>query len=133
MIGSSLAVALGGALGSLARFWLAELLARAGLTEFPWATLAANVSGSLLIGMIAGLTGPDGRLLVAQEWRLFWMVGICGGYTTFSSFSLQTLALAQAGEWGRAGLNIVLSLVLCLLAVVLGYILAAWLNRLSGA
>lgn len=132
MLTNSLAVALGGALGSLGRYWLAELLAALGLTDFPWATLLANVSGSFVIGFIATLTGPDGRLLVAPEWRLFWLVGICGGYTTFSSFSLQTLTLAQGGAWARAGANIALSLVLCLLAVWLGRVAAAWLNRVQG-
>jgi CrcB protein len=129
---SSLVVAAGGALGSLARFWLAELFVAMGAVMFPWATLAANVSGSFAIGLIAALTGPDGRLLVAPELRLFWMVGVCGGYTTFSSFSLQTLTLAQDGEWLRAALNVVLSLVLCLLAVGLGYVAATYLNRLEG-
>ena len=116
MFTSSLAVAAGGAIGSLARFWLAELFVAWGMVAFPWATLLANVSGSFLIGVIAAVTGPDGRLLVSPELRLFWMVGICGGYTTFSSFSLQTLTLVQGGEWGRAGLNVLLSLVLCLIA-----------------
>lgn len=132
MIAGSLAVALGGALGSLGRYWLGELLGRLGATAFPWSTLLANVSGSFLIGLIATLTGPDGRLLVLPEWRLFWLAGICGGYTTFSSFSLQTLTLAQNGEWGRAGLNVVLSLALCLLAVWLGHVAAASFNRLGG-
>ena len=133
MLVNSLAVAAGGALGSLARFWLAELFAALGVVAFPWATLVANVSGSLLIGLIASLSGPDGRLLVAPEVRLFWMVGVCGGYTTFSSFSLQTLALAQNGDWTKAGLNVVLSLVLCLVAVAFGYMIGSWLNRLQGA
>jgi CrcB protein len=132
MLLNSLVVAIGGALGSLARYWLAELFMAAGLVAFPWATLAANVSGSMLIGLIASLTGPGGRILVAPELRLFWLVGFCGGYTTFSSFSLQTLTLAQAGDWSRAGLNVVLSLVLCLAAVVAGYMIGAWLNRLGG-
>jgi fluoride exporter len=129
MLASSIAVALGGALGSLGRYWLAELFAALGVSAFPWATLFANVTGSFLIGVIATLTGPDGRLLVAPELRQFWMVGVCGGYTTFSSFSLQTLTLAQGGEWARAGLNVVLSVVLCLLAVWLGHLAAAALNR----
>ena len=133
MLASSFAVALGGAAGSLARYWMAELFAAFGMSAIPWATLAANVSGSFLIGLIAALTGPDGRVLVAPDVRLFWMVGVCGGYTTFSSFSLQTLTLAQRGEWGKAGLNVALSVVLCLLAVWLGYLAAAWLNRLRGA
>ena len=131
MLLNSLVVAIGGALGSLARYWVAELFAAWGMSAFPWATLAANVSGSLLIGLIASLTGPDGRMLVAPETRLFWMVGICGGYTTFSSFSLQTLTLAQTGDWPRAGLNVALSLLLCLAAVAAGYMLGSWLNRLG--
>ena len=125
MLTNSLAVAAGGAIGSLARFWLAELFVALGMAAFPWATIATNVSGSFIIGLIAALTGPDGRLLVAPELRLFWMVGI-------SSFSLQTLTLAQGGEWLRAALNVVLSLVLCLLAVWLGYVAAAYVNRLEG-
>ena len=133
MLMNSLAVAVGGGLGSLARFWLAELFVALGMSAFPWATLATNVSGSMLIGLIAVLTGPDGRLLVAPELRLFWMVGICGGYTTFSSFSLQTLTLAQGGEWSRAAMNIGLSVILCLVAVWLGCMIGAWLNRLQGA
>ena len=133
MLMSSIAVAVGGAIGSLARFWLAELFVALGMSAFPWATLLANVSGSMLIGVIAALTGPDGRLLVAPELRLFWMVGICGGYTTFSSFSLQTLTLVQGGEWSRAVMNIGLSVILCLVAVWLGYMIGAWLNRLQGA
>ena len=128
---NSMVVAIGGALGSLARYWIAELFAALGIVSFPWATLVANVSGSLLIGLLAALTGPDGRLLVAPEVRAFWMVGFCGGYTTFSSFSLQTLTLAQAGDWPRAGLNVALSLLLCLAAVAAGYMLGSWLNRLG--
>lgn len=129
---SALAVAVGGALGSLLRYWLAELFLLLGVSAFPWATLVANVSGSFVIGAIATLTGPDGRLLVSPELRLFWMVGVCGGYTTFSSFSLQTLVLAQAGDGLRAALNVALSVVTCLLAVWLGHMAAAWLNRLPG-
>ncbi|MFZ1427158.1 MAG: fluoride efflux transporter CrcB [Geminicoccaceae bacterium] len=133
LLQSSIMVALGGAVGSLARFWLAEALVALGMTWFPWATLVANVSGSFLIGLIAALTGPDGRLLVSPDVRLFWMVGLCGGYTTFSSFSLQTLTLAQNGDWTKAGLNIALSLVLCLLAVAVGFAIATHFNRLEGA
>ena len=128
---NSVVVAIGGALGSLARYWIAELFAALGVVSFPWATLVANVSGSLLIGLLAALTGPDARLLVAPEVRAFWMVGFCGGYTTFSSFSLQTLTLAQTGDWPRAGLNVALSLLLCLAAVAAGYMLGSWLNRLG--
>ena len=79
-----------------------------------------NVSGSFIIGFVAALTDPAGPFLVAPRIRQFVMIGILGGYTTFSSFSLQTLELARDGDWFRAGLNSVLSLVCCLLAVWLG-------------
>ena len=94
-------------------------------------TLFINVIGSFVIGFFATLTGPDGRILVPSVARQFVMIGLCGGYTTFSSFSLQTLNLASDGEYLYAGLNIVGSVVLCLLAVWLGAILAAGLNTLK--
>ena len=129
MLVNSLAVAAGGAIGSLARFWLAELCLRLGLTAFPWATLIANVSGSLLIGTLAGAMTIEGRFPVSPAARLFWLVGICGGYTTFSSFSLQTLALVQEQAWLRAGANVIGSVALCLAAVWLGYQLGARVGR----
>jgi CrcB protein len=92
---------------------------------FPWGTLVINVSGSFVIGFFATLTGPDGRVFAGSTVRQFVMIGICGGYTTFSSFSLQTLELARAGSWLEAGGNIVLSVVLCLAAVWAGYALGA--------
>lgn len=88
-----------------------------------------NAVGSLIIGLIAALTGPDGRLLMGSEARQFIMMGVLGGFTTFSSFSLQTLALAQDGEWMRAGLNVVGSVVVCLVAVWAGWALGAAINR----
>ena len=126
-------VALGSGLGGMARYGCAEL-ASAWIGEaFPWGTILVNVLGSFIIGFFATVTGPDGRLFVSTEARQFVMVGLCGGYTTFSSFSLQTLNLVRDGEMGRAGANIALSFVLCLLAVWLGHIAAASLNRLKGA
>jgi CrcB protein len=122
-------IALGGALGSMARYWLSGAIAESHGSAFPWGTIAVNVSGSLLIGFFATATGPEGRWLVPPIFREFFMFGICGGYTTFSSFSLQTLNLAQEGQWFRAGSNCVLSLVGCLVAVWLGHLLAVALNR----
>ncbi|RMD63507.1 MAG: fluoride efflux transporter CrcB [Alphaproteobacteria bacterium] len=122
-------VALGSALGGLGRFWCSGLIARAFGETFPWGTLAVNVTGSLLIGLFATVTGPDGRLLLGAPARQFFMLGIFGGFTTFSSFSLQTLALAQDGEWLRASLNIVASVVLCLLGVWIGHALGVAINR----
>ena len=124
-----LAVAVGSALGGVARYGLSGLVARSFGETFPWGTLLVNVIGSFLIGFVATLTGPDGRLLVSPVTRQFWMPGIFGGFTTFSSFSLQTLTLAQDGEWARAGANVGLSVVLCLVGVWLGAVLAAALNR----
>lgn len=122
-------VALGGALGSVARYWGSGVIARAMGETFPWGTLIVNVSGSLVIGFIATVSGPDGRFLIPPEARQFMMVGILGGYTTFSSFSLQTLSLARDGEWLLAGANIVGSVVLCLIAVWVGHMLAVMVNR----
>ncbi|MCS6780323.1 MAG: fluoride efflux transporter CrcB [Geminicoccaceae bacterium] len=126
----TLGVAVGGALGSLCRWWLSELFAKLGLGFFPWATLLANTSGSFLIGLVATLTGPDGRVTILPELRLAVMVGFCGGYTTFSSFSLQTLVLVQTGNFREAAANVILSVVVCLLAVWLGHLAAVLVNRI---
>jgi fluoride exporter len=122
-------IAMGGALGSMARFWLSGAVAEKFGEIFPAGTLLVNVSGSLIIGFFAGLTGPDARLLVSPTIRQFFMMGICGGYTTFSSFSLQTLTLARDGEFLFAVLNIACSVVLCLIAVWIGDYLAMHLNQ----
>jgi CrcB protein len=126
-------IGLGSALGGMARYWCSGFVAERIGETFPWGTLTVNVLGSFLIGFLATLTAPDGRFLVGTNARQFVLIGILGGYTTFSSFSLQTLALARDGEWLRAGGNIVLSVVLCLVAVWLGHIAAAALNQMKGA
>jgi CrcB protein len=113
-------IMLGGALGSGARFWASGLVAENFGEVFPWGTLFVNVTGSFVIGFFAGLVDPQGPLLVGPRLRQFVMVGICGGYTTFSSFSMQTLELARDGDWLRAGLNSLLSVAFCLVAVWLG-------------
>ena len=96
---------------------------------FPWGTLVINVVGSFVIGFFGILTGPDGRVLVSPDIRQFVMVGVCGGYTTFSSFSLQTLNLLRDGDVVRAGANVVGSVVLCLVAVWLGAVGAGAINQ----
>ena len=124
-----LAVILGGGLGSALRFWISGLVARQWGESFPLGTLVVNVTGSFAIGLFATLTSPDGRFLVSPTARTLFMVGICGGYTTFSSFSLQTLNLIRDGQWFYASLNLLLSFVLCMLGVWLGHITAQAFNR----
>lgn len=125
-------VGLGGAVGSIARFWASGVVARHFGETFPWGTLIVNVTGSFIIGFFATATGPDGRWLAAPSTRQFVMLGICGGYTTFSSFSLQTLNLARDGEYFRAGANSALSFILCLVGVWFGHALAASLSPMKG-
>ena len=125
-------VAIGGALGSVSRFWLSGLVAERFGETFPWGTLLINITGSFIIGIFAAFTDPEGRVLASPGFRQFFMIGICGGYTTFSSFSLQTLRLAQEREWLYVGGNVLLSVVLCLIAVWLGYLLGSMFNSMKG-
>ena len=126
-------IALGGALGSVARFFLSGVVANSFGGTFPWGTLIVNVTGSFLIGFFFTLTEPGGRVFASGNARMFFMTGICGGYTTFSSFSLQTLNLAREGEWLRAGSNTVGSVAACLVAVWLGHLAASVLNQMKGS
>jgi CrcB protein len=126
-------VALGGALGSVSRFWINGLVsAKVGAT-FPWGTMVINITGSFIIGIAGALASPEGRLdsPTRQFITQFLMIGICGGYTTFSSFSLQTLNLVRDREWLYAGGNVLLSVVLCLLAVWLGWLLGETLGSMK--
>jgi CrcB protein len=118
-------VAIGSALGGVARYWCSGVAARLIGEWFPWGTLIVNVVGSFIIGLFAALSAAEGPFFIRPEIRIFVMVGLCGGYTTFSSFSLQTFALWREGEWLWAGANSLLSFVLCLLAVWLGHAAAA--------
>ena len=115
-------IALGSALGGAGRYWCSGLVARRFGETFPWGTLVVNVLGSFVVGFAdALLAGTPARQLV--------MSGLCGGYTTFSSFSLQTLTLARDGKWVGAGANIGASVVTCLLSVWLGHIAGVALNH----
>jgi CrcB protein len=124
-------IAIGSALGGVARFWCQGMAVRLTGETFPWGTLVINVLGSFVIGFFGTLTGPEGRIFAGSAARQFVMVGICGGYTTFSTFSLQTLNLVNDGEWLRAGANIGASVVLCLIAVWAGHVLAVGLNAMK--
>jgi CrcB protein len=123
-------VAIGGALGSAGRFWLSGVIAARYGETLPWGTLLVNIVGSFVIGVFGALASAEGRL--NSQSRIFatqfFMYGICGGYTTFSSFSLQTLKLIRDGEWLYAGGNVTLSVVLCMVAVWLGFLLGATFN-----
>ncbi len=125
-----LVVGLGGAIGSMTRHWLSGVIAASAGEAFPWGTVTVNVTGCFLIGVVATLTAPDGQLVASATVRQFMMVGILGGYTTFSAFSLQTVTLMQAGQWLAAGANIGASVVLCLMATWLGHLAALALSTL---
>jgi CrcB protein len=124
-------IAAGSALGGAARYFCSGVAARLIGETFPWGTLIVNVLGSFVIGFFATLTGPNGRMFVGSTARQTVMLGFLGGYTTFSSFSLQTLNLMQDGEWVYAGANITASVLLCLAAVWAGHILALSLNTMK--
>lgn len=118
-------VGLGSALGGMARYAVSGWVSQRAGESFPWGTLLVNASGSFLIGFIFVLTGAEGRLRLDPAGREFILLGLLGGYTTFSSFSLQTLNLARAGQWSWAAANIFLSVAICLIAVLLGF----WLGQ----
>jgi fluoride exporter len=122
-------VFLGGAIGSVARLWLSVQVGLLTGLGFPWGTILVNIIGSLVIGFVATVTGPNGRVVVPIDAQAFVMVGLCGGFTTFSAFSLQTLELARDGRLLQAAANILLSVVLCLTAVALGHWLATLFGR----
>jgi CrcB protein len=112
-------VALGSAIGGVARHWCGSLVAGPAPGAFPWATLFVNVTGSFLIGVLAVVLDSN------ERWaREFLMVGVLGGYTTFSAFSLQTLELLRDGKVTHAGANVAMSVLACLLAVWLGHVAA---------
>ncbi|GAB4293954.1 MAG: fluoride efflux transporter CrcB [Thiohalomonadaceae bacterium] len=116
-----LAIAGGGAVGALLRFWVAGwvygLLGRG----FPWGTLAVNVVGSLLMGFLYVVLVE--RMSAAPEWRALLLVGFLGAFTTFSTFSLETLNLIEDGQLLRAMMNVALSVVLCVAAAWGGMVL----------
>ena len=126
-LSTCLFIMLGGAVGTLVRY-LISVLTSAATHELPWSTIAINVAGSFVIGFFGTLTLASGRLPVSENTRLLVMVGLCGGFTTFSSFSLQTFDLLRNGYIIRAAINILGSVVLCVSAVALGHTIAAHFN-----
>ena len=128
-----LVIAVGGAMGSVLRFWVGMTIDSAvskGGQIFPWGTIVVNITGCFIIGLFATLTGTEGRWLVPALLRPFVMIGILGGYTTFSSFSLQALNLWNDNQRLEAAANVLISVVLCLAGVWTGAALAEWVNKL---
>ena len=121
-------VAIGGALGSVARFACSNFAARHLDHGFPWGTMIINLAGSFAIGAFAATTTSGGKWIMPVSFSHFFMVGVCGGYTTFSAFSLQTLTLMEKGDWGRALANATGSVAGCIAAVWLGHTLGSYLN-----
>jgi CrcB protein len=115
-------IAIGSALGGMARYACSRAVALRYGETFPWGTLTVNVVGSIIIGFVAALAAPESRVMISPNARQFMMVGLCGGFTTFSSFSLQTLELIRNRDFAEAGGNILLSVAACMAAVAIGYI-----------
>jgi fluoride exporter len=129
---SYISVALGSVVGGVTRYLVSVLFVSQLGDGFPWSTLFVNVIGSFVIAFYAALSGPDGRLFATPRQRQFVMVGFCGGFTTFSAFSLETLRLAHSGNLRAAFLNLVISIIGWLVAAWMGHALATRLNRLKG-
>ncbi len=124
-----LVVLVGGGIGALARYWLGGWIQNAAGADFPWGTLAINVSGSLLLALLyALLEGSRAR----PEWRAFLGIGFCGGYTTFSTFSYEAFRLLQDGQWRRAAAYMLGSLVLALAGTFAGFYLGETVLRTRG-
>lgn len=112
----SLFVGIGAAIGANARYWIGYW-AKANVQAFPWPTLLINVVGSFALGVFAAFSLAKGW---SEQWRLFVAVGLCGGFTTFSTFSYECIALIYERNWRSAAVYAALSLILCLLGTFLG-------------
>jgi CrcB protein len=114
---------LGGAIGSVGRVMMTNLITRWMGDEFPFGTIVVNITGAILMGLLAGYSTSDpGKLIFSPAARTFLMIGVLGGYTTFSSFSLQTFLLLEQGNLSGALLNVLLSVVLCVAGIWIGFV-----------
>jgi len=125
---TTLYIAAGGALGTTLRYWIAVWLMLLN-RDLPWSTILINIVGSFLISLFAALTAAQARYLLPELWLEAFVVGVCGGFMTFSSFSLQTVDLLRAGAPMRALVNVGLTVTLCIAAAAVGYVVAASINR----
>jgi CrcB protein len=123
-------VAIGSAIGGVSRYLLGGLVQRLADTTFPAGTLLINVTGSLLLGLIVRYAVETPT--ITPEIRAFLTIGFCGGYTTFSTFSYETVAMLEDGQWSRAGLYVSASVLLSLLGTLLGFALARELIAFRG-
>ncbi|MBX9703735.1 MAG: fluoride efflux transporter CrcB [Silvanigrellaceae bacterium] len=124
-----LCVAFGSALGGIARYYCTTIADRYFVNQFPWGTLFVNIIGSFIIGFCAALSFSHNKSFFSAHMQKFIIVGFCGGYTTFSSFSLETFKFIEQQEFLKAFSNISCSFILCLAATFLGYMLATQLNQ----
>ncbi|CAM1657998.1 MULTISPECIES: fluoride efflux transporter CrcB [Bartonella] len=125
---ATLWVAFGGALGTVLRYWLSLLMVPVS-KNLPWGTILINIVGSFVIAFFGVITMSQAKWPMGETIRLFVMVGICGGFTTFSSFSLQSFELLKKGAVGEAFLNIIVSVAFCLFATALGFYLGSKINH----
>jgi CrcB protein len=125
-------VFIGSALGGMARYWATVVAARRFGETFPWGTIMVNISGSFLIALLGALAIENSGFPASPDLRAFTMAGFCGGYTTVSSFALQTLLLAHGREWRQAAANVVISVVFCTTAAWLGFGAGAVINHAGG-
>ena len=129
LLATALAVGAGSAVGGVARYLVAEWIARHQAGVFPWGTLLVNVAGSLAIGLLAAVLGAGGRWPQPPLVQAALTIGVLGGFTTFSAFSLQTLVLLRSGHNGLAAANILASVALCLLGAWAGLRFGTVLSR----
>ena len=116
---NTILIGVAGLVGTLLRYWIAEFVARRSGGTFPWGTLVVNIVGCLLAGVIFNLT--EERFLISPTFRTVILVGLLGGFTTFSAYGLQTFILLRDGQIGIATLNVVVSNVVGILMVWVGY------------
>ena len=117
-----LLIGAGGAIGAIGRYWMSTLVHQYAGRDFPWGTLVVNVTGSLLMGLLYVLLVE--RMATNGDLRALLMVGLLGAFTTFSTFSIETLLLIEQGALARAGGNVLLSVVVCVLAAWIGVVVA---------
>lgn len=122
MILNYIYVMTGAAIGGLLRYFVSDLIQRSTKIIFPFGTLSVNIIGSFLLGIIVFILGD--KEIISTEMRLFLTVGLCGGFTTFSTFSYETIMLLREAEFLYASINIILNVLLSLVAIYIAYLIS---------